>query len=188
MMTATQFAKPAWGCARSVGLVALAVFGSLSVTSTVAKADMLFDFSGTVGDKLNGQAGIFTGLTETGTINIDTVAGTVDKIDLTVEGDTNQFVYFIGCLSSCIFNYNNGFNEFGLLNIGSDLIGYPGGAIASDSYVALDTPDLGSGEPGVEYFLTGTVTAATPEPRYYTALLGLVLMGSLLALRRRRQA
>jgi MYXO-CTERM domain-containing protein len=184
----TQFAKPAWGCARYLGLAAFVVFGCLSVTSSVAKADTVFDFSGTVGDIFGtSTAGLFTGLTETGTITIDTVGGTVDDIDLTVEGDSNQFVFFFGCPANCTYNFNNGFNEFGLLDIGSNLVGYSGGAIGSDSYVALDTPVLGSGDPEVQYSLSGTVTPA-PEPRYYTALLGLVLIGSFLAVRRRRQA
>ena len=190
MMTTTQ--KPAWGYARSLSLAALVVFGSLSVASSVARADTVFNFSGTVGDIFGTSTpGLFTGLTETGTINIDTTAGTVDAIDLTVQGDSNQFVHFLfGCPPSCVYNFNNGFNEFGLLDIGSNLVGYAGGAIGADSYVALDTPNLGSGDPEVQYYLSGTVTAtaATPEPRYYTALLGLVLGGSLLFVRRRRQA
>ncbi|MGD0438970.1 MAG: PEP-CTERM sorting domain-containing protein, partial [Bryobacteraceae bacterium] len=100
------------------------------------------------------------------------------------------FVYYFGCPADCTYNFNNDFYEFGLLDIGSDLVGYTGGAIAPDSYVALDTPVLGSGDPEVQYSLSGTVTpasAATPEPRY-TALLGLLLIGSLVAVRRRRQA
>ena len=57
----------------------------------------------------------------------------------------------------------------------------------------MDTPNLGAGgsaNPEVQYHLSGTVTlatAATPEPRYYTALLGLVLVGSLFAAHRRPQ-
>jgi hypothetical protein len=190
MMTATQFAKPAWEWARYLGLAALVVLGSLSM----AKADTVFNFSGTVGNNFTTNTPyLFTGITETGTINIDTVAGTVDAIDLTVAGDSNQFVFFFGCPSNCTYNFNNGFNEFGLLDIGSNLIGYSGGPIGSDSYVALDTPNLGAGgpdNPEVQYHLSGTVTpaTATPEPRYYTALLGLVLCGSLVAARRRRQA
>lgn len=189
-MTASQFAAPA--CARSFGLAALVVFASLSVTSTVAQADTVFNFNGTVGNNTTtnepNDPFPYTGLTETGTINIDTVAGTVDAIDLTVQGDPNQFVYFFGCPSNCTYNYNNGFNEFGLLDIGSNLVGYTGGAIGSDSYVSLTSP-LGSGPSEVQFYLSGTVSpvTATPEPRY-TALLGLVLIGSLFVVRRRRHA
>jgi MYXO-CTERM domain-containing protein len=192
IMTENQFARSAWGCARSLGLATLVLFGALSVTTTVAKADSIFDFNGTVGDIFGtSTAGLFTGLTETGTITINTIGGTVDAIDLTVEGDSNQFVNFFGCPVHCTYNFNNGFDEFGLLDIGSNLVGYTGGAIGSDSYVALDTPVLGSGDPEVQYYLSGTVSpalAATPEPRYYTALLGLAMIGSLLVIRRRRQA
>jgi MYXO-CTERM domain-containing protein len=166
-------------------------FGALSVTTAVAKADTIFDFSGTVGDIFaTSTAGPFTGLTETGTITIDTVGGTVDGIDLTVQGDSNSFTFFFGCPASCTYNFNNGFDEFGLLDIGSNLVGYTGGAIGSDSYVALDTPVLGSGEPEVQYLLSGTVSpeiASAPEPRYDTAFLGLALIGSLAVIRRRRQ-
>ncbi len=189
-MTPTQFARRARGCARSLGLPILVVFASLGVTSTAARADTVFDFSGTVGDIFGtSTAGLFTGLTETGTININTVGGTVDALDLTVQGDSNQFTGFFGCPSNCTYNFNNGFFEFGLLDIGSNLVGYTGGAIGSDSYVALDTPVLGSGEPEVQYYLSGTVSSpsAVPEPHYYTAALGLVLIGSLFAARRRRQ-
>jgi hypothetical protein len=179
-------------CAKLLGLPALVVFGSLSLTSSVARADTIFDVNATVGDIYGTSTpGLFTGLTETGTITINTVGGTVDAIDLTVEGDTNIFTNFFGCPSDCTYNFNNGFDEFGLLDIGSDLFGYTGGAIGSDSYVALDTPVLGSGDPEVQYSLSGTVSlasAATPEPRYYTALLGLVFIGSLVAVRRRRLA
>jgi|SRR5580658_7981982 MYXO-CTERM domain-containing protein len=191
-MKTTQFAAPLLQCAKLLGLSALVVFGALSLTSNVARADTIFDFSGTVGNNyLTDTPYEFTGLTETGTITINTVTGTVDAIDLTVEGDPNIFTSFFGCPSNCTYNFNNDFDEFGLLDIGSDLVGYTGGAIGSDSYVALDTPDLGSGEPEVQYYLSGTVSAAsvaTPEPRYYTALLGLVLVGSLVVVRRRRLA
>ena len=97
-MKTTQFAAPLLQCAKLLGLSALVVFGSLSLTTKVAKADTVFDFSGTVGDIYGtSTAGMYTGVTETGTINIDTVAGTVDSIDLTVTGDTNTFTFFFGC-------------------------------------------------------------------------------------------
>jgi MYXO-CTERM domain-containing protein len=169
----------------------LIIFAAASLTCAVANADTVFDFSGTVGNNLlTDTPYLFTGITETGTITIDTVTGTVDAIDLTVAGDPNAFTSFFGCPGSCTYNNNNGFDEFGLLDIGSDLVGYSGGAIAADSYVALDTPDLGSGEPEVAYSLSGTVTpaTATPEPRFTVALLGLGMLGSLLFIRRRRQA
>lgn len=190
-MTATQFATSAWGCARSLGLAALVVFASLAVTSTIARADTVFDFSGIVGNNFTTNVpDTYTGLTETGTITIDTVGGTVDGIDLIVEGDSNQFVYFFGCPSNCTYNFNNGFNEFGLLDIGSNLVGYAGGAIGGDSWVALTTPlgsaGLGPGNGEVQYHLSGTVSPV-PEPRY-TALLGLILIGSLFVVRQRRHA
>jgi hypothetical protein len=185
----TQFARPAWGCAQSLGLAALFVFGVLGFTGA-ARADTIFDFSGTVGDNFTTDTAYpYTGLTETGTITINTTTGTVDAIDLTVDGDSNQFVYFFGCPSNCTYNYNNGFNEFGLLDIGSNLVGYTGGAIASDSYVALTTP-LGSGPSEVQYSLSGTVSlasASTPEPRYDAALLGLLLIPMVIMVRRARQ-
>jgi hypothetical protein len=189
--SATQFARPALGCARSLGLAALVVFGSLGVSSTAAKADTIFDFNGIVEDNFGTNVpDLFTGLTETGTINIDTVLGTVDAIDLSVQGDSNPFIFFFGCPSNCTYNYNNGFNEFGLLDVGANLVGYAGGAIGSDSYVALDTPDLGSGEPEVQYHLSGTLSpegVATPEPRYYAPLMVFALLAALVASRRRRR-
>jgi hypothetical protein len=195
-MKTTQFAAPLLRCAKLLGLSALVVFGFVSLTSNVAKADTVFDFSGTVGDIFGtSTAGMYTGLTESGTINIDTVGGTIDAIDLTVTGDPNTFTYYLAnCPPSCVYNFNNGFDEFGLLDIGSSLVGYAGGAIGADSYVALDTPVLGAGgvlSPEVQYSLSGTVTlasAATPEPRYYAGLLGLILIGTLAVARRRQQA
>jgi hypothetical protein len=195
MTTATQFATPVWGCARSLGLAALVVFGSISM----AKADTVFNFNGTVGDILGTStpsAYGYTGLTVTGTLNIDTVGGTIDNVDITVQGDSNQFVNLLSCSTNCTYIVDNGFNEYGLLDTGS-LVSYTGGPIGSDSWIYLDNANgsfgglgLGQGGSGIAYSLSGTITpsTATPEPRYYTALLGLVLIGSVVAVRRRQQA
>jgi len=195
MMTAAQFAKPAWGWARSLGLAALVVLGSLSM----AKADTVFDFSGTVGDILGTStpsAYGYTGLTVTGTLNIDTVGGTIDNVDITVAGDPNDFINLLACSSTCSYIVDAPFNEYGLLDTGS-MVGYTGGPIGSDSWIYLDNANgsfgglgLGQGGSGIAYSLSGTITpaTATPEPRYYTALLGLVLIGSLVVIRRRQQA
>ena len=201
MMTTTKFAKPAWGCARSLGVAALVVFGSLSVTSTLAKADTVFDVNATIGDiYLTSTPSDFgyTGLTATGTLTLDTATGTVDGIAITVETDPNEFINILACGADCTYTYNAAFVEYGLLDLGSSLTGYTGGPLASDSWIYLDNPNgvfgglgLGQGGSGVQYYLSGSLSpasAATPEPRYYTALLGLVLIGSLVAVRRRRQA
>ena len=196
MMMATQFANPARGCARSLGLAALVVFGSLSVTSTAAKADTVFDVNATVGDIYGFTvAGPPTGLTLTGTLDINTVTGAFDSVALTISGDPNPFDYFLNsgsnaCPNDCVFVNTEPFYEYGFLQLvpiaSNPLVGYNGGTLLAGSWIYLDNP-LGSDDSGVQYYLSGTVTA-TPEPRYYTALLGLVLMGSLVALRRRRQA
>ena len=198
-MTATQFAKPAWGCARSLGLAALVVFGSFSITSSAAKADIIFNFSGTVGDiqdTATPSAYGYTGLTVTGTLDIDTVGGTIDSVDVTVQTDSNPFVKLYGCSTTCSYISDSGTIEYGLLDTGS-LVGYTGGTIGSDSWIYLDNASgsygglgLGQGGSGFAYDLSGTISpaTATPEPRYYAGMLGLLLVGSLVAVRRRRQA
>ena len=124
----------------------------------------------------------------------------MSALDLTVEGDPNEFTGFFGCPPNCTYNYNNGFYEFGLLDLGSSLAGYTGGSLGADSYVALDTPDLGLGsypssdptDPNSEvaYYLSGTVSplAATPEPRFYAVFLELLMAGVALLNRRRQHA
>ena len=103
----------------------------------------------------------------------------MSALDLTVEGDPNEFTGFFGCPANCT---------------------YTGGSLGADSYVALDTPDLGLGsypssdptDPNSEvaYYLSGTVSplAATPEPRFYAVFLELLMAGVALLNRRRQHA
>jgi MYXO-CTERM domain-containing protein len=167
----------------------------------MANADTVFDINGTVGD-IDGTSTPsdfgYTGLTATGTITINTSTGAVDGIDLTVETDPNQFINVLACGSNCTYVATNPFVEYGLLDLGTSLTGYTGGALASDSWIYLDNPSgiygglgLGQGGSGVEYYLSGDLSiasAAAPEPRYSVALLGLAMLGSFLVVRRRRQA
>lgn len=199
-MKTNQFVGSFWGCSKFLGLSALVVFGSLSLTTKVAKADTVFDVDATVGDiygTSTASAFGYTGLTATGTITIDTTTGTVDGIDISVETDPNDFINILACGANCTYTYNAAFVEYGLLDLGSSLTGYTGGSLAADSWIYLDNPDgtygglgLGQGGSGVQYYLSGTLTAvtATPEPGYSAALLGMVLMGSLVVVRRRLQA
>jgi hypothetical protein len=199
-MNIAQFAGSFWKCTKFLALPSLVVFGSLSLASSVARADTVFDVNATVGD-IDGTSTAsdfgYTGLTATGTLTINTTTGTVDGIDLTVENDSNQFIYIMACGTNCTYTNNAGFVEYGLLDLGTSLTGYTGGSLAADSWIYLDNPNgvyggagLGEGGSGVQYYLSGTLTAATaaPEPGYSAALLGLVLMGSVVVVRRRRQA
>ncbi len=160
------------------------LLAGLSFNPSVAKADTMFDVSAIVGNIMGGgPAGASTGLTFTGTLDIDTVLGTLDGGALTLEGDANIFTSFSGCPASCTFYNNSGFAEFGFADLiggAGTLVGYPGGALLADSYI--DTL------PGsVAYDLSGTVTAETPEPGSYGAV-ALGLIGLLAATRRRRKA
>ncbi|MGA2212132.1 MAG: hypothetical protein ABSH31_02560 [Bryobacteraceae bacterium] len=197
-MRTNQFAGPFRECAKILGLSAMVVFGSLSLSSNVARADTVFDVNATVGD-IDGTSTPsefgYTGLSATGTITINTATGTVDAIDVTVETDPNDFINVLACASNCTYTYNSAFVEYGLLDLGASLTGYTGGSLVPDSWIYLDNPSgvyggqgLGEGGGGVQYYLSGTLTAATPEPAYYAAVLGLFLVGSLVVARRRRQA
>jgi MYXO-CTERM domain-containing protein len=175
----------------------LIIFAAASLTSAVAKADTVFDINGTVGDIYDTSTPSdfgYTDLTVAGTITVNTTTGAVDGINVTVENDSNQFISVFACSSNCEYTYNTGFNEYGMLDLGTSLTGYTGGSLAADSWIYLDNPSgvygglgLGQGGSGVQYYLSGTLTAA-PEPRYYAGLLGLAMLGSFLVVRRRRQA
>lgn len=173
------------------GLTGLLVAGCLGIASEIAKADT-FDVNAVVGNENTGGPGvpgIYTGLTLTGTLDIDTSGlGNVDSGTITVEGDPNIFTNFFGCpsLGTCTYTFNNGFDEFGLLDLGNPA-GYTGGSLLPDSYIALTDP-LGSGNGEVQYLLSGTVTLApTPEPRFYFVFV-VGVCGLLFARRRRHQS
>jgi hypothetical protein len=183
----------AWRSARALSLAGV-LLGCLDIAPTAAKADV-FNVSATVGDIDTGPtfpSGPYTGLTVTGTVNLDTAnPGTVNSISLTVSGDPNIFTGAFGCptVGSCTFFFNNSFAEDGLLDIGSP-IGYTGGALLSDSFIQLVTP-LGTPipnppgsnpnyQPEVQYLLSGTLTdqtvdaASTPEPRFEALALAMI--------------
>jgi|SRR5580704_3418354 MYXO-CTERM domain-containing protein len=179
----------------------LIIFAAASLTCAVANADTVFDISGTVGDIYGTSTPSdfgYTGLTVTGTITIDTVGGTVDAVDISVETDPNDLINVMACSSDCTYAIDSTFSEYGLVDLGTSFAGYTGGSLAGDSWVYLDNPNgvfgglgLGEGGSGENYYISGTLTAETaaaPEPRYTVALLGLGMLGSLLFIRRRRQA
>jgi hypothetical protein len=128
----------------------------------------VFNVSAVVGDKFGGGTGPATGLTLTGTLHIDTVAGTLNSGSLTLQGDANVFTSFFGCPANCTFYNNSGFAEDGLLGLtNTGLVGYTGGSILPGSYI-----DTAPGH--IQQALTGTVTPAStvPEPS------SLMLLGS----------
>jgi hypothetical protein len=178
---------------RVLGLLGLLLLGCLGIAPTAANANsVVFNVNATVGNIFGGgPVGTFTGLTVTGTLDLNTITpGAVNNLTITVQGDPNIFTGSLGCPPTCTFIFNNGFNEFGLLDIG-DPVGYAGGALQSGSYIALINP-LGGPGAEVQYDLSGTVSpangGAVPEPRSYAALLGLGMSGMLFARWRRRRA
>jgi hypothetical protein len=194
-MKTAQAAGPFSECAKVLSLSALFVCGSLILTSGVARADTVFDLNATIGDIVNTSTPSsfgYTGSTATGTITINTTTGTVDGIDVTVQNDSNVFINVLACSTECTFTANSGFAEYGILDLGTTLAGFTGGSLASGSWIYLDNQGLGQGGPGTPYSLSGSLTPATlasfiatPEPAYYAASLGLVLIGALVAVRRR---
>jgi hypothetical protein len=176
----------AWRPARAFGLAGLLLFGCLGIAPTVAKAD-IFNVNATVGSIHGGGPGQFTGLSLTGAFDLDTTLGVVNSDTIIVQNDPNLFTGFLGCPASCTYIFNTGFNEFGLLDIGNPL-GFTGGALQSDSYIALINP-LGGPGSEVQYDLSGSVSGAvaTPEPRYEALALGMSVL-LFASLRRRRRS
>ena len=158
------------------------LFVGLMLASSVASADT-FIVSAIVGDKTgSGGTGPSTGLTLTGTLNIDPIAGTLNSGSLTLQGDANLFTNFFGCPTSgqCTFTFNNGFAEDGYLGLSnSGLVGYAGGALLSGSYIDTTVNHI-------QQTLTGTVTPA-PEPSSLM-LLGGGALGMLAMMRRKPRA
>jgi hypothetical protein len=173
--------------ARGFALSGLLLLGCFGIAPSVANADV-FEITATVGDIFGSTtAGMYTGLTVTGQLDINTTTGALDTSDsnVMVQGDPNEFTGFFGCPSTCTYTFNSGFYEFGLLDIGN-AIGFTGGSLVSDSYIALTDP-LGSNNAEVQYYLSGSVgSAATPEPGFYAAL-ALGMSGLAFAVWRRRR-
>lgn len=165
----------------------------LMFSASIARAD-LYDFSGTVGNILGGgPAGTFTGLSFTGTLDIDTVTSTVSG-SLTLQGDANNFAGFFGCdtFGVCTYYFNNDpgntFAEYGYLGLtnAGNLSGYSGGPILPDSYIYI-TADHSQQTPGVAYDLTGTLTAAGAVPEPSSLMLLVSGVAALAGLKRRKQ-
>jgi len=165
---------------RSLAFIVL--LGGLSLAPSAANATIFNVWATVGGNQTTTLPGPPTGLTLTGTVDINTITGTLDSLSLTLAGDPNVFTGSFGCPSDCTFYFNSGFDEFGLLDLtgGSSLVGYNGGSLLADSYI--DTSSIA-------YNLTGTVTpadAATPEPSLY-GVVALGLGGLFTALRRRKR-
>ena len=142
---------------------------TLMLASSVASADT-FDVSAVVGNITGGGPGTATGLTLTGTLDIDTVAGTLISGSLTLQNNPNVFTGFFGCptAGTCTYYFNSGFVDYGLLGLTNTgtLVGYAGTpAILAGSYVYTSN---------IQFDLTGTVTPVSqvPEPS------SLMLLGS----------
>ncbi len=180
-----RIGKRVWS--RAGSLAGFVVAGCLVLAPVAAKAEVFY-FTGEVGDTLGStMPGPNTGLSITGTVDIDTTSATgIDALSLTVKGDPNVFnvLAFSPC-APCVFLGASGLAETGFLDIGSTL-GYKGGKVAGDSFIILGNV---LGQPGGQgYALTDTLSASAAEPGVYSALAiglsGLLFVGY----RRRRSA
>jgi hypothetical protein len=178
----------------------LSLLACLTLTSTAAYADV-YDLNAVVGlTTTSNGAGEFnpgyTGLTVTGTLDIDPTLG-IEGGSIQVQGDPNIFSSFLGLPCASCFYYNNGFAEYGLLDLGS--APFSGGTIrlAADSYIDLSFLPVTNDA----FALSGTLTdesgfisggqglggSETPEPSFFGALI-LCLGSVLLVVRNRRVA
>jgi hypothetical protein len=189
----TRLLAKGWRSARTLGVAGFLLFGCLGLIPTPARADIeVFTLNATVGDlvSFNPSAGPFTGLTVTGTLDVDTVTDAVTAVDITVQGDPNVFtnILFPKCPAGfcTVFGANNGLlkTEGATLDLGGPLSGFTGGPLGLLSTVDLANP-LGGKRSLRFYELSGTLT--TPEPGAYGAL-AIGLGGLLFAAWRRRRA
>jgi hypothetical protein len=159
-----------------LSVFALLFFSWVVVASSPARADTIFDVNAVI---TNTPHGPYEGDAILGTVTINTATGQGDAIDL--YSPTNAFPAITNILGgtcsspNCLIFYDNGFGEFGDLDLG-DTVGYTGGALGSASYIDPNS---------VAYDITGSVAAATPEPGSLT-LLALGMSGLLFVLYRRR--
>ena len=172
--------RAAWRSGRAFVLPGLLLLGCLSATSAVSKAE-IFDISATV-SAVAGTTYVAGGLaTVSGTVNIDTVGGSVTAGLLHITGFVSgpfDTLYNCATTGACSFVATNPFADYLYLDFApATFIGYSGGALGSDSYFSDNGPT---------YLLQGTVTAA-PEPSFYVVL-AIGMSGLLLAVWRRRRA
>jgi len=158
---------------RSFGVGLLLLVGCLGFAPTAAKADIFnLNATDTHGDTI------------TGTLTIDTIGGDVTSATVDVSGLSGPFVLFSGPVSSSSFYVDTfylpapGGEAYMLLDVGSPLVGYTGGALAGDSELY---PFVG-GPAAVSGSLT---PIPTPEPAFF-GVLALGMSGLVFAVRRRR--
>ena len=131
--------------------------------SAVAHADTTFNLT---------NATFASGGTATGTIQIDTTAGTFDTLDLrvTADGITDAFSGVPSHQSvfqgNQYFEYSYADGDLLLIELPvASLVGYAGGPICPTSSCSGYTGYFSSeGGKNLDRFTTGSLVAATPEP------------------------
>jgi hypothetical protein len=172
----------------------------LAIFASAASAD-IYDLNATVGLTSYTSEFIpgYTGLAVTGTLDVDPTNG-IESGTIQVQGDPNIFTGFFGCPGTCSFYYNNGFAEYGFLDLG--VAPFTGSSIRLGADSNIDLSFLTPPVTNDQFTLSGTLTdengggffsgaqgldgsPEAPEPTFFGVLI--LCLGSVLFIARNRR-